>query len=77
MGFGKGVSADGRTHIQVTLRGGMMDGVQLSVRSEGGKVTCDFRGCGKDLGRLLDASKGALARGLGKRGLRLERLSAS
>lgn len=72
----KGISQDGRTHMQITLKGGMLDGVSLSIRADGGKVTCDFSGCGKDLGRLLDASKGALARGLSRRGLSLERLSA-
>lgn len=72
----KGVSVDGRTHMQVTLKGGMLDGVSLSVRSEGGKVSCEFSGCGRDLSRLLDSTKGVLARGLSKRGLKLERLTA-
>lgn len=71
----KGVSQDGRTHMQITLKGGMLDGVRLEVRSNGGKVSCEFSNCGRDLGRLLDSAKGGLARGLSKRGLQLQRLA--
>lgn len=72
----KGVTQDGRTHMQITLKGGLLDGVQLQVRAEGGKVSCEFSGCSKETARLLDSAQGALARGLERRGLRLERLSA-
>ncbi len=72
----KGVSADGRTHMQVTLKGGALDGVRLEVRAQGGKVSCEFSGCSKELGQQLESAKSALARGLSKRGLKLERLAA-
>lgn len=73
----KGVSQDGRTHMQITLKGGLLDGVRLEVRSDGGKVSCEFSNCGRDLGRLLDSAKGGLARGLAKRGLKLQRLAVA
>lgn len=72
----KGVAQDGRTHLQITLKGGLLDGVQMQVRSEAGKVRCEFSNCTRDLARLLNASKGALQRGLERRGLRLESFGA-
>lgn len=68
-------SQDGRTHLQVTLKGDMFDGVQLTVRSQGGKVSCEFGNCDPNLSRLLKSSQGALARGLSQRGLALQSLS--
>lgn len=72
----KGVSADGRTHMQITLKGGALDGVGLQVRSQGGKVSCEFSGCSRELGKQLESATSALAKGLAKRGLKLERLAA-
>lgn len=68
-------SQDGRTHLQLTLKGGMFDGVHMVVRSENGKVSCEFGNCDRNLGRLLKSSQGALARGLSRRGLTLQSLS--
>lgn len=63
--------ADGRTEMQVELKGTMLEGVKLKVSSKGGKVTCTFSGCDRDTRNLLEASKGALMRALEKRGMSL------
>jgi hypothetical protein len=63
--------ADGRTEMQVELKGSMLEGVRLKVRSQGGKVSCTFEGCDRELKNLLESSKGALMRSLEKRGLTL------
>lgn len=70
----KATTADGRTEMQVELKGTMLEGVRLKVRSERGKVSCTFEGADKQLKNLLESSKGALMRSLEKRGLTLTSL---
>ena len=49
------------------------DNLAVSVRLESlGKVRCVFEGCDKQLGNLIESSKGELMRQLGKRGLELD-----
>lgn len=67
-----GLGADGRTEMHVSLKGTMLDGVTLKVTSKKGKVHCVFEGCDKQLGNLIESSKGELMRQLSKRGLELE-----
>jgi hypothetical protein len=69
--------ADGRTEMHIDLKGTLLDGVRLKVSAENGKVKCSFEGCDKSLKNLIESSKGALMRGLSKRGLSLVSLSAS
>jgi hypothetical protein len=70
----KAVTADGRTEMHVELKGSMFNGVRLKVKAERGKVTCTFEGADRELKNLLESSKGALMRGLEKRGLTLTSL---
>lgn len=73
----KAVSADGRTSMQITLKGGKLEGVTVKIDSDGGKVSCEFGNCSKEIKSMLEKGKGALAKGLSRRGLKLERLSVS
>jgi len=73
----KAVGPDGRTQMQIHLRGGPLDGVKLEVRAENGKVQCTFHGCDREMKGLLQAGKRALAQGLSKRGLKLEKLDVA
>jgi hypothetical protein len=63
--------ADGRTEMQVDLKGSMLDGIRLKVHAQNGKVRCTFEGCDKQMKALLEGSKGALMRGLSKKGMTL------
>ncbi|MCK6549439.1 hypothetical protein L6R52_26605 [Myxococcota bacterium] len=69
--------ADGRTEMQVELKGTMLEGVKLKVSAKNGKVTCTFSGCDRDTKNLLEASKGALMRALEKRGMDLAAMRVS
>lgn len=66
------VAADGRTELSISLKGTLLEGVTLNVSAKKGKVTCSFEGCDKQLGNLIESSKGDLMRQLGKRGLELD-----
>lgn len=65
-------AADGKVSMSVSLKGTMLDGVTLHVTANKGKVRCVFENCDKQLGNLIEASKGELMRQLGKRGLELD-----
>lgn len=69
------VKADGRTTMQVSLRGPGLEGVQLEVHAEKGRVRCAFHGANDELRSLLTGSKDALAAGLERRGLTLAGLT--
>lgn len=70
-------TADGRTEIHVDLKGTLLDGVRLEVRAQDGKVSCKFKGCTRDMKALLESSKGALMRGLAKKGMTLTKLEVA
>lgn len=70
-------TADGRTEMQIDLKGTMLEGVRLTVSAHNGKVRCNFDGCDRETKNLLEASKGALMRGLSKRGMTLVGMSVS
>ena len=71
----KAVGPDGRTQMQIHLRGGPLDGVKLEVRAENGQVECTFHGCDREMEGLLKEGRKALASGLSKRGLKLTGLT--
>jgi hypothetical protein len=71
------VKADGRTSIQMTLKGGKLEGVTLEVRAENGAIHCQFGNCDPQLRAMLNAGRSALAQALGRRGLKLATLQAS
>ena len=73
----KAVSADGRTQMQIHLRGGPLDGVKLEVKSENGQVECTFHGCNREMEGLLKEGRPALVQGLAKRGLKLKSLNVA
>lgn len=68
------ISPDGRTELAISLKGTLLDGVTLHVTAKKGKVFCTFEGADKQLGNLIESSRGELMRQLGKRGLELEGL---
>lgn len=65
------ISGDGRTSLQLDLKGDGLDGVTLKVASENGRVSCSFEGCSPELKTALRKGKPALTRALAKRGLKL------
>lgn len=73
----KAVSADGRTSMRITLKGGKLEGVQVQINAEGGKVSCEFSNCSKEIKGMLQKGKRALASGLARRGLKLEGLTVN
>jgi len=70
------VTADGRSELTVHLKGTLLEGVQLRIHAEKGKVSCEFVGCNTKLKSMLKSGKEALATGLAKRGLKLVALEA-
>ena len=73
----KAATADGRTHLVLELKGGRLDGVQLTVSAEDGRVRCKLSGCDDDLAQGLERAKQSLARGLERRGLHLDELTVT
>jgi hypothetical protein len=65
-------AADGKIALAISLKGTMLDGVTVHVTANKGKVRCVFEGCDKQLGNLIESSKGELMRQLGKRGFELD-----
>ena len=65
------VTGDGRTSMQLNLKGQGLEGVTLKVASENGRVSCSFEGCSPEVRSALRKGKPALTRGLSKKGLRL------
>lgn len=70
------VAADGRTTMSITLKGGMLEGVQLNIQAEKGKVSCELNNCNDQLKKLVKGGQEALKQALGKRGLTLVKLEA-
>lgn len=73
----KAVNKDGRTSMQIVLKGGMLEGVVLKISSDRGKVSCAFENCHPKLKSALRQTKSGLMRGLNKRGLKLVNLRVS
>jgi len=71
------INTDGRTSLQLDLKGEGLEGVTLKVASEAGRVSCTFEGCSNELKAALRNGKPALTRGLAKRGLKLVALRVS
>ncbi len=73
----KAVNKDGRTSMQIVLKGGVLEGVVLKISSDSGKVSCAFEGCHPQLKSALRQTKAGLMRGLSKRGLKLVNMRIS
>lgn len=71
------VDKGGGVEVQIDLKGTMLDGVTLKVSAKKGKVRCVFENCDRNLGNLIESSKGDLMRHLAKRGLELDILRTS
>ena len=63
---------DGKTEMQIALKGPMLEGVTLRVSARKGKVRCIFEGCEKQTRNLIESSKGDLMRALSKKGFDLD-----
>lgn len=70
------VGPDGRTSMQLTLKGSDLDGVKLHITAENGAVSCQLEGVNPRLGRMIEQSRSVLDQALKKRGLRLVALKA-
>ncbi len=71
------INPDGRTSLQVDLKGEGLEGVTLKIAAEHGRVSCTFEGCSPELKSALRSGKPALTRGLAKRGMKLVALRVS
>lgn len=65
---------DGRTRIRVRLKGQGLEGVELEIKAEDGKISCAFSGCNDQLRRDLEQAESALGSALAQRGLELRAL---
>jgi len=71
------INPDGRTSLQLDLKGDGLEGVTLKIAAEAGRVSCTFEGCGNELKAALRNGKPGLTRALAKRGLKLVALRVS
>lgn len=69
-----GVNKAGETEFQIDLKQGVLEGMQVSVTSQDGHVSCNFQGGSAQARNLVESSRGSLARALEARGLHLEKL---
>ncbi len=69
-----GVTPEGLHQFTVELKMEVLGGARLDIVSDAGKISCTFHTADKNIGRLVKASAGPLARALSERGLTLERL---
>jgi hypothetical protein len=72
-----GVNAEGKSEFQIDLKEGVLQGMTLKVTAEDGKVQCNFVGGDNSAKNFIEASQGALARSLEKKGLRLDALTVA
>ncbi len=69
-----GVTPDGLSQFTIELKGDVLGGARLDVTGKDGKISCTFHTDDRNVGRLLKASEGALARAFAQKGLTLDRL---
>jgi hypothetical protein len=69
-----GVTPEGLCQFTIELRGDVLGGARLDVTGKDGKISCTFHTSDANVGRLVKASEGALARAFAHKGLSLERL---
>jgi hypothetical protein len=69
-----GVTPEGLSQFTVELKDGVLGGARLDVVANGGKIRCTFHTPDKNIGRLVKASEGMLAKAFSAKGLVLERL---
>lgn len=70
-----GVTPEGLSQFTIEFKGDVLGGARLDVTAKDGKITCTFHTDDKNIGRLLKASEGQLARTFAQKGLTLERLA--
>jgi hypothetical protein len=71
------INPDGRTSLQMDLKGDGLEGVTLKLSAEGGRVSVSFEGCSGELKTALRNGKPALTRALAKRNMKLMALRVS
>jgi hypothetical protein len=69
-----GVTPEGLSQFTIELNSDVLSGARLDVTGKDGKIACTFHTDDKNVGRLVKASEGALARAFAQKGLSLERL---
>jgi len=69
-----GVTPEGLSQFTIELKDDVLGGARLDVTGKDGKISCTFHTSDPNVGRLLKASEGALARAFAHKGLSLERL---
>jgi len=69
-----GVNKEGLSEFQIEFKQDVLAGSRLSITAKDGKISAKFHTDDTNIGRLLKASEGELARAFGRKGLTLERL---
>ena len=72
-----GVTPEGLSQFTIELNPSVLSGARLDVVAKDGKITCTFHTDDKNVGRLLKASEGQLARAFAQKGLTLEQLAVA
>ena len=68
---------NGKAEIAVKLRNSVLDGLQIKITSENGKLTAEFIASSAEVKKQIDARAGELAEIMRSRGLNLVRLSTA
>ena len=69
-----GADAEGISQFHIEFKDDVLGGVRLEISAEGGKISAKFVTDDVNVGRLLKASEGQLARAFGHKGMTLSRL---
>jgi hypothetical protein len=69
-----GADAEGISQFHIEFKDDVLGGVRLEISAEGGKINAKFVTDDVNVGRLLKASEGQLARAFGHKGMTLSRL---
>jgi len=69
-----GADAEGISQFHIEFKDDVLGGVRLEISADGGKISAKFVTDDVNVGRLLKASEGQLARAFGHKGMTLSRL---
>ncbi|MEK7705792.1 MAG: hypothetical protein AAB426_12600 [Myxococcota bacterium] len=72
-----GVNTEGLSEFHIEFKESVLAGSRLTISARDGKIFARFQTEDTNVGRLLKASEGELARAFGRKGLRLERLEVT
>jgi hypothetical protein len=72
-----GVNKEGLSQFRIELKENVLAGSVLTITAKDGKISAHFETRDKNVGRLLKASEGPLARAFAHKGLTLERLEVT